>query len=118
MRAYSAQNPHGVPVPADIMANYVMTAGTGQAADWPDGANVVRFRGATTAGAAYAFAVNMLSTQAVWPAATVTATSDSTGRNTIVPAGNDLTLQVPSDSTGFSLIGGTSGIVSIEFWTK
>lgn len=107
-----------IPLPADTMANHVMTAGTGQAANWPTGAQLVRFSGATTAGGVYAFAVNMVSTKATWPAATVTATTDSTGLNILVPAGKHMTLQVPSDSTGFSIIGGSSGLISVEFWKK
>ncbi len=119
MRAYGALSPTDqIPLPPDTMANYVLAAGTAQAADWPTDAHLVRFRGATTAGGVYAFAVNMASTQAVWPAATVTPTTNTTGLNTIVPAGDELVYQRHPGSTGFSLIGGSSGIVSVEFWKK
>lgn len=108
----------GVPIAPDTMANYVTTAAGIYAKDWPSSAQMVRFRGASTAGAAQAFAVNMWSTKAAWPAATVEATTNSSALNTLVSAGYELIYQIPKDSTGFSLSVGSCGIITAEFWKK
>ena len=120
MRPIGCLNPlEEIPQPPDTMANYVMVGGTAQAADWPANTQLVRFRAATTAGAAASVVVNMMSTSATWPAATVTATTASTGLNTFVTAGYELIYQVSTGgSTGFSIISGASCLVSVEFWRK
>lgn len=105
-------------LPADTVLTSVMTAGAGQAFDWPGGssvANLVRFSGATTASGAYGFGVNLFTTQAHWSAAASTFTTGSSG-TTICPTGQPRIFKVPGNSTGFSMIGGSSGIIGVEVW--
>lgn len=104
-----------VPGPPNTVAAAMVSA-TGSALDYPSDADVMRLSGATTAGAALAFAVNLASTSAAWPAAASTATTATTGQNIVIPTGESKIFRIPGDSTGFSLISGTSGIVTVEFW--
>ena len=105
-------------VPADTMATAVLAATTGEAFDIPSGAAIMRITGVTTANGAYAFAVNIGSTQAVWPSADATATTNTTSLNVIVHGNDARFFQLPSGTTGLSLISATSGIVSMEFWSR
>jgi hypothetical protein len=109
------------PVPADHMAVAVLAAGTAQAFEYPSGTHLVRLAGVTTAGAAYGFVFNALSSEARWPAAS-TMTTGSTALNIVIPPGGSMFYQIPGNGTAgttiFSLIGGTSGIVSVEFWRR
>lgn len=121
MRQIGSLHPsEGIPLAADTFACAVLAAGTHQAFDYPStGCDIVRLSGATTAGAAYGFVFNNSSTSASWPATSQNATTaGATQANALVPPGEARLFQVPRGSTGFSLIGGSSGIVTIEFWKR
>jgi hypothetical protein len=107
-------------MPADTVATAVLAANTGQAFDWPSGANVMRLSGATTAGAAYSFAVNFHSTSATWPSTSMAATTATTSINHVIHGNDSQFYQLGSTatSTGFSLVSPTSGIVTVEFWKR
>lgn len=126
MRQYGAEF-IGIPVPPDTTVDTLLTAGTGQAYDWPSSTassagssgqtDIVRLTGVTTAGAGLALGINLYSTAARWSAAVSSFTTGSSGTY-IVPPGYSRVFQRPANSTGFSVISGSSGIASIECWRK
>lgn len=113
------------PVPPDTTVTTLLSAGTGQAFDWPSSTvagssgqtDMVRLTGVTTAGAGLALGINLASTAAHWSAAVSTFTTGSSGTY-MVPPGYSRVFQRPSNSTGFSVISGSSGIANIEVWKK
>lgn len=118
MRHIGASDPQGWPAYSDEQANIVLTAGSAAAVSRPTDATHLRVGGATTASGGFSFAINLATSAAVWPAATVDTTTNSSGLNTIVPAGESRMFQLPAGTTAFGLISGTSGIVSCEFWKR
>lgn len=119
MRHIGSLHPtEGAALPPDTVGAAVLAAGTASTFDIPTGAGLMRLAGATTAGAAFAFALNYGTTGAQWPAASYQATTATSQLNQMVPAGGALMVQISTGSTAFSLISGSSGIVTIEFWKK
>ena len=106
-----------IPVPADAVTVFLLAANTAQSVDWPSRADVCRVAFSTTAGAAIAGVFNGNSTGAVW-GTSQTSTIGSSGANAIVPAGESAFYQRVYGSTNFSVITPTSGVCSVEFWTK
>lgn len=108
-----------IPVPADTVIRTVLTAATGQAYDYPSGAQIMRLTGLSSAGGSYSFYLNALSTGAV-SATTVDSSAQSSaassGLNYMITSGQFF--QIPGGSTGFSLVSPTSGCVTVEFWRK
>lgn len=120
MRGFSAHL-HFVPVPADTHSLHLMAANTAQAFDWPADAHVVRFTGATTGSSAphnaFAFALNPVSTYAVW-GSTFAISTDSSGQNVLVDGPAGKVFQIPADSTGYSVASGAPGLIGVEFWKR
>lgn len=132
MRAYGALF-NDFPLPPDTVQTLFMTGGSSaQALGWQTsaastatdaraaGAHLVRFTGMTSAGAAFGFMVNLVSTHAAVPSSgtsvTTGTTAGSTGNNIgIVGSG---TFQIPAWSTGYSVAAFSSGYVIAEIWRK
>lgn len=126
MRTYGALNPiDGIPMPPDTVYTKLLAAGVGEAADWPADSHLVRFTGmssqlSSAVNGPHEFMVNLISTHAVVPtqgsSATTGTTAGSTGNS--MPVAGARTFQIPSFSTGFSVIGIGSGYVIAEIWRK
>lgn len=130
MRAYGALSPiDQIPQPPDTVQIMLLLGGTGQAMDWATstgavanartaGAQLVRFTGITTAGAAYNFHVDLMSTYAALPTSgTFVCTGTTVGSSgKSYPVIGERMYQVPAWSTGWSAIGRTSGYVIVEQW--
>jgi len=118
MRGFSARFEF-IPVPADTQTMVVLAANTAQAFDWPTDAHVVRLTGATTGSStpynAFAFVLNPVSTYAVW-GSSFSASTSSSGQNTLVDGPTGKWFRIPDASTGFSVAAGQPGLVGIEFW--
>lgn len=132
MRSYGALFT-SIPQVPDTVQTMLMTGGSSaQAADWPSsaaqfgangssiGAHVVCFTGMTTAGAAFSFMVNLVSTHANVPTSgssvTTGTTAGSTGNS--IPVIGEAFFQIPSWSTGYSVAAYTSGVVMAQVWRK
>jgi len=117
MRRTSLSQPNAQAfVPADTVAVAVLTAAAASAFDKPTGATHLRLSGVTTAGAAFGFAANIGSTKAQWAGASASAATASSRQNAVIPPGRSAVFQLLGECTGISLISGTSGMVSMEFW--
>lgn len=130
MRTYGALSPiDQIEMPPDSVQTLLIAAGTPQALDWPPatgltaaeyGAQLVRFSGWSTAGAAINFMVNLVSTHAGAPSSGTSVTTGtsagSTGNN--LPVNGSRTLQIPSWSTGWSAALLSSGYIMAEVWRK
>lgn len=120
MRTYGSLHPtEQVPLPPDTVNTILLAGGTAQAMAWPTGTEIVRFTGLTTAGALFNFMVNLFSTAAAIPSSgSTSSTSGSTG--VTHPVQGEATFQIPSGSTGFSVIShtGSSGYVYAQCWQK
>lgn len=118
MRSIGTMHPtDGVPIIPDTSLNTALTGVTGNAIAYPAGATHMRLSGASTAGAPWSFIFNPTSTGAAWPStASSGATTSSSGVQILISA--PTMYQIPGDQTNFSLISGTSGIVTAEFWKK
>lgn len=118
MRAYSTPQPYDlVPVQPDAKQVLLIAGSSGQAMDWPTGANIVRFSGVSTAGATLNFHVNLESTLAAIPSSGSTAsTAASSGITT--PVMGERTLQIPRGSTGWSVAAHSSGYITAEVWKR
>lgn len=113
MRTYAQPIP-SIDLPADTVgAAIIATTGANVSADWPSGAKVARFAG--TGG----FYLNPWSTGAVIPTTFSGGSTVSTGRTFFNPLEQPRTLQIPGDSTGYSLTAAVAGtIITSEFWNK
>lgn len=118
-----------VPMPADSNIVFLMTGGSSaQAADWNTstgavanagtaGIHLVRVSGCTTAGAAFLFTFNCMSTAAAVPTSGYTVSATTRGIDTLIATGPSA-FQIPGTSTGFSVAAVTSGNIMIEMWRK
>ena len=133
MRSYGALNPiDQIPMPPDTVETKLLASSVAESFDWAGstegssefGAHIVRFTGFTTPPSSVAvplaFMVNLISTHALNPAegsSVTTGTSvGSTGNN--IPVYGTKTFQVPSWSTGYSMISLGAGYVFAEIWKK
>src|SRR3990167_5074569 len=109
MRAYGALT-NDIPGYPDTIHRILLTGGSSaQSMDWGSTlSQLARFTGMTTAGAAFAIFVNLVSTHAAVPASGSSVTTGTTAGST----GNDIPVgpnpsfrefQVPAWSTGFSV---------------
>jgi hypothetical protein len=120
MRGFSARF-DAVSVPADTHSLHLMAANTPQAFDWPADVDVVRFTGATTGSSAttnaFAFAVNLVSTYAVW-GSTFAISTASSGQNALVDGPAGRAFAITGGSTGYSVASGAAGLIGVEFWKR
>ena len=118
MRYFGTGATPQVPVIPDVVLALQMTAGTGQAFDYPTGTDLVRVTvGSSVAGQGVAF-FNPSSTGAVLPTTPATATTNTSGHNIPITPGEGRMYQRPRGSTGFSLIAPSSVQTCIEFWSR
>lgn len=118
MRAYGARSPiDQIPLPPDTTYTMLIAASSGQAMDWSTGAQLVRFTGQSTAGAAMRFMVNLNSTRAAAPSSgTATGTTGGALPDVVVDGSREL--QIPPGSTGWSVAALSSGYITAEVWKK
>jgi hypothetical protein len=131
MRAYGALSPiDQISLPPDTVHTILLAGGTAQSRDWESsassagaaavGAHLVRFSGISTAGVTLNFHANMISTHVVLPTSGTSITTGTTAGSTgnSLPVLGERTLQIPSWSTGWSVIARSSGYVLAEIWRK
>lgn len=119
MRTFGSIDPLSqVPIVPDTRLSLLLTAGSGQAFNWPSSdAQIVRVTvGSTISGVRGPVFFDFASTGAALPTtgAVVTTLGSSGGIGISEPR----LYQRPTDSTGFSLIAGSSCSVCMEFWKK
>jgi hypothetical protein len=111
MRPFGARgvNDH-IPIPPDTVGSVIISsAGAIIAQDWPSTqANYVLFSGTVD------FYANFNTTAAAIPTTNSTGTTASSGLNELNPG----LRQVMGGSTGYSITGPSSGIVTASFWHK
>lgn len=106
------------PVFPDTVLSLQMTAGSGQAFDYPTGCDLVRVSvGSSVAGQGVAY-FNGVSTGAVLPTTSHTITTATTQLNVPITPGEGRIYQRPRGTTGFSLIAPTSIQACVEFWSR
>jgi hypothetical protein len=110
MRAFGSLHPtEQIPVIPDTMGSFIISsAGAVITTDWPAGAEIVAFSGEGN------FYVNWLSTGARVPTTNSSGTTLSSDANELNPS----VRQIPGASTGYSLTGASSGVVTAAFWGK
>lgn len=121
MRTYGALNPLDLieAAPQNVQT-VLLTGGTAQAMDWAGSTvgstdaevQLARFSAFTSGNVPMAAGVNIASTNA----AVAAGTSASTLSAVTFPVVGARTVQVPQNSTGFSVVAPTSGYVMIEMW--
>ena len=118
MRAYAARSPiDQIPMPPDTVQTILVENSSGQAMDWGSTlAQLVRFTGLSTAGAALNFSVNLQATGALIPSSGSSIAGASSGSN--IPVNGTRTLQIPGGSTGWSAAAVSSGYIIAEQWRK
>ena len=133
MRSYGALNPiDQIPYPPDTVETFLLASSVSQISDWAGStvgaadaaAHLVRFSGMTTGKSTdegtMRFMVNLISTHVINPTSgssiTTGTTAGSTGNS--MPVLGSQTFQIPSFSTGYSVISPSSGYVFAEIWKK
>lgn len=109
MRDYGAlRNTELTPVPPDTVGTVVISsAGAVVAADWPALADLVLFSGTVD------FYANLRSTGARVPSTNSVGSTNPLDLNELNPGVRQL-----SNSTGYSIAGPSSGIVTVSFWSR
>jgi len=110
MRTLNSQNKQNTTGMADTMSTFVLAAGTAQADDYPTGAKYMHISSDTK------LFINYSSTGAIVPAASVSATTSSTGLSVVQNPGHEHIYEVASDSTGYSLVSVTTGIAVVQYY--
>lgn len=110
--------PFGIPAIPDTVLSLQLTAGSAQAFDYPTGTDFVRVSVGSTGNLALSAIFNPASTGAALPTTAGGISTGSSGWQINVGQGDDRVYQRPRGSTGFSLIAGSSALVSVEFWTR
>ena len=114
MRSIGTEHPTAqVPQPADNISTLLIAGSSGQAMDWPTGAQIVRFSGCSTAGAALNFQVNLTSTKAAAPSSGLSTVGTTGFGHQVSGSGS---FQIPGGSTGYSVAALSSGYVQAEIW--
>lgn len=114
MKLFGPSNPfENNPVFPDTVGTAIISsAGAVVAQNWPTGMHVARFY-----PGAIDFYLNPISTSANVPTTNSSGTTLSSGINLKLNAYNDHTFRIStSDSTGYSITGESSGVVTIGFW--
>lgn len=117
MRFFGTQSTPRDPVIPDTTLQLLLTAASGQAFNYPAGADLIRVTNASTLAGGYV-TFNPSSTAAAVATTGATISSSVAGQNIPIPAGASRVYQVPGGSTGFSLIAGSSHAVGVEFWSR
>ena len=104
-----------VPVFPDTVTTVVVTSAA-QAADYPTGVDLVRVTFASTVGGNLAGVFNPSSTGAAW-GTSASGTAGSSLSNVIVGS-DSRTFQRPRTSTGYSVVGSSNAICTLEFWSR
>jgi hypothetical protein len=114
MRGIGSLHPtEGIEIQPDFQVRFLMVAGTGQAFDYPSNTKFMRLTGVTTANLPLHFFTQLNSTGAAVSSGSATAVST----NVHQLVNGDRMFQVPSPSTGFSVVAQTSGYVVADFWS-
>lgn len=108
------QTPH-TPVAPDAVTTVNVTSAA-QAADYPSGAHMVRVTACSTTGTAVCVVFNPLSTGAAW-GTSASATAGSSVSNVLV-GGEPKMFQITGDTTGYSIVGSSNAICTLEFWSR
>lgn len=110
MRAYGSINPlFDTPNPSDTFGSIIISSALAVVAqDWPTGARRVAFSGEAP------FYVNWASTKVNVPSTNSTGTTASSGGNELNPGVRNVSTNL---STGYSVTGRTSGVVTVQFWS-
>lgn len=120
MRNYGGRAALDIKVPPDQVLTLLIAGSSGQAFDYPTGANIVRFTGLSTAGAVMNFYVDPASTKASVPS-TANGTSGWTSQGSSgfgVPVHEQDVYQLSGGATGGSVAAFSSGVISVEVWKK
>lgn len=119
MRYFGNRATPSILVSPDTRLSLLLTAGSGQAFDYPAGTDVVRLSvGSTIASLFGPVFFAPASTGAALPTTGgVVTTGDSSGGIPLMGS-SPYTFQRPRGSTGFSLISGSSFSVCAEFWSR
>jgi hypothetical protein len=121
MRAFGSNDPlNQCPIVPDTRLSLLLTAASAQAFNWPSSdAQIVRISvGSTISGVTGPVFFDFASTGAALPTTGgVVSTLGSSG-GIAVSVGQPRIYQRVADSTGFSLIAGSSFSVCMEFWHK
>jgi len=113
MLPFGSRNVADFPRPADTVAAAVVSvAGTPVAADWPTHAEIFRF---TPHALSY---LNVYSTNVAVPATASSGTTSSSGLNIACQPNVERIMAVPGGSTGFSYVSTSTGVGSVEFWSR
>lgn len=118
MRFYGPIQVPQTPTLPDTALALLLTAGSGQAFDYPGGCDLVRVSAGSTAAGFTTVYFNPNSTGATVPTTAGAVTTASSGINIAVSVGDAKTFQRPRGSTGFSLISASSLTCSVEFWSR
>lgn len=100
-------------LPADTVGVVIIsTAGAVVAQDWPSGSKVAQFT------APVGFYLNVNTTSVAVPTTNQAGSTAPASGNVYVPPNLPKSFQIPGGSSGYSITGGSSGVVSAEFWSK
>lgn len=111
MRTYGSINPNAdIPNPSDTWGTIVISsAGAIVANDWPTGAQRVAFVGPIN------FWVNWASTKVNVPSTAQAGSTASSNMNELNPGVRNMSTAL---STGYSILGETSGVIQAQFWRR
>lgn len=115
MRFWGPKAVPEIPVFPDAVTTVVVTSNA-QAADYPTGTDLVRVTFSSTVGGNLNGVFNPASTGAAW-GTSASATAGSTVSNIIVGSDSRM-FQRPRGSTGYSVVGSSNALCTLEFWSK
>lgn len=115
MRFWGTRQVPDIQVVPDAVTTVLVTSAA-QAADYPSNTHLVRVTFCSTTGGNLAGVFNPESTGAAW-GTSASATAGSTVSNVIVGSDSKI-FQVPGDSTGYSIVGSSNALCTLEFWSR
>lgn len=115
MRFWGTKATPNTPVVPDAVTTVLVTSAA-QAADYPSNTDLVRVTFCSTTGGNLAGVFNPESTGAAW-GTSASATAGSTVSNIIVNSASKI-FQIPRESTGYSIVGSSNAICTLEFWSR
>lgn len=111
MRQFNPEHNHEYTMVADTVATVVLTT-SGQAQDYPTGAHLLHL------SASVGCYVNFSSTGALVPTASLSATTATSGLSVRHNSGHEHFYRIPAGSTGYSIVGDSAGVATLEFWSE